>query len=135
MQIEWRNDLLTGVDEIDLQHRELFARFNDLLTACNQGKGRAEIDRLLGFLRTYVATHFAAEEELQVASGFPDYAVHKAAHGTFTADLDRLLGQLHSEGPSLPLVIQTNQMLVAWLIRHICRMDKALAEFLRSRAA
>ena len=135
MQIEWRDDLLTGVEEIDRQHKELFAHFNALLAACNQGKGRTEIDRLLGFLRNYVAIHFAAEEEIQVASGFPDYGLHRAAHRRFTADLDRLVSQLQSEGPSLPLVIETNQMLVAWLIQHICKMDKALAEFLRTRAA
>ena len=37
MYIEWRDDLLTGVDEIDWQHKELFVRFNLLLDACQKG--------------------------------------------------------------------------------------------------
>jgi hemerythrin len=133
MHIDWRDDLLTGVDEIDRQHKELFSRFNLLLDACNQGKGREEVDRMLQFLADYVQTHFRAEEEIQLASGYPELLTHREAHRGFVRQLDGLLEEFRSEGASLPLVIKTNQTLVFWLIDHITKMDKELAVFLQKR--
>jgi len=133
MYIEWRDDLITGVDEIDQQHKELFARFNLLLDACQKGKGREEVEKVLQFLASYVKTHFRAEEEIQLTSGFPDVVTHREAHRNFIRGLDGLAQEFRDEGASLPLVIKTNQMMVAWLIDHILKMDKALAEFLHKR--
>jgi hemerythrin len=134
MQIEWRDELITGYEEIDAQHRELFARFNMLLTACNEGKGKDEVINLLGFMNAYVKSHFAAEERLQITTGYPQYAEHQDEHRKFTAEIDRLEQEFHTHGPTLALVIETNQTVVGWLIDHICKMDKALAKFVNSRS-
>ena len=134
MAIEWNNNLTTGVEEIDTQHKELFSRFDRLLTACNEGKGKDEVMRLLLFLDDYIKSHFAAEEALQIGSNYPGYADHKEQHISFIKDVDRLESQFRTEGATLPLVIQTNQTLVAWLIRHISRVDMEFAEFLKGRA-
>ena len=134
MAIEWNNNLTTGVEQIDIQHKELFSRFDRLLTACNEGKGKDEVMRLLLFLDDYIKSHFAAEEELQIKSNYPGYADHKEQHIRFIQDVERLESQFRTEGATLPLVIQTNQTLVAWLIRHISRVDMEFAEFLKGRA-
>lgn len=133
MSIEWNNNLLTGVEEIDNQHKELFSRFNSLLTACNEGKGRDEVLRLLLFLDDYIKSHFAAEERLQLRHNYPGYDAHKAQHTRFIEDVDRLESQFRIEGATLPLVIQTNQTLVAWLIQHISRIDMEFAAFLQKK--
>ena len=73
MAIEWRESLATGHEEIDNQHKELFKRFNNLLTACNKGKGNEEVGNLLKFLSDYVVSHFAAEEQLQIRHNFSGY--------------------------------------------------------------
>jgi hemerythrin len=135
MSISWNNNLLTGVDLIDNQHKELFHRFDTLLTACNQGKGKDEVMRLLQFLDDYIKEHFAAEEQLQVKHNYPQYGEHKAQHVTFVADVERLKKQFLNEGATLPLVIQTNQALVTWLIQHISNVDVAFARFLKEHAA
>lgn len=77
MTIGWRDDLLTGVAEVDDQHKELFRRFGELLTACNQGKGGEEVLRLISFLDDYVVKHFTAEERIMRQHGYPDYLEHK----------------------------------------------------------
>jgi hemerythrin len=132
MSIEWRDSLATGNEEIDLQHKELFRRFNDLLTSCKEGKGKDEVVDLLFFLGDYVRTHFATEEELQVRHNYPGYPQHKEQHEGFIRDLRSLESQLNTDGVTLPLVIQTNQTMVGWLIKHISGTDKELANFLRS---
>jgi len=133
MSIEWNNNLAIGVAEIDDQHKELFCRFDSLLTACNEGKGRDEVLRVLLFLDDYIKSHFAAEERLQLKHEYPGYPAHKEQHTLFIADVDRLESQFKTEGATLPLVIQTNQTLVAWLIKHISRIDIEFAAFLNQK--
>jgi hemerythrin len=132
MLIEWNDDLMTGNGAIDDQHKELFRRFNNLLTACNQGKGRDEVNSMLRFLGEYVRSHFAMEEQLQLRHAYPEYAAHKEEHEGFIRDLKQLESQFSEEGATLTLVIQTNQTMVGWLMRHINGTDRKLAAYLRS---
>lgn len=134
MAVEWRENLATGNEEIDRQHMELFRRFNGLLAACNQGKGRDEVNGLLLFLNDYMRTHFALEEQLQLQHDYPGYETHKKQHDKFRQDLRDLERQFGEEGASLALVIQTNQTLINWLLRHISVTDRELAGFLRTAA-
>jgi hemerythrin len=132
MAVEWREDLATGNLEIDDQHKELFRRFNILLDSCRQGKGKDEVCRLLLFLGDYVRSHFAAEEQLQIRHTYPGFRAHKEQHDKFIDDFRKLEDQLRTEGATFVLVIQTNQTLVDWLIRHISGTDKELANYLHT---
>ncbi len=132
MAIQWTEDLATGIDEIDDQHRELFDRINRLLAACNQGKGREEIGITVSFLEDYVVTHFSAEERTMLSSRFPAYAVHRSEHARFTAGLKDLRRQLDEEGPGIRLVILTNRIVVGWLKSHIRSLDKSFGAYLRA---
>lgn len=131
MAIGWRDDLLTGVAEVDNQHKELFRRFGELLTACNQGKGGEEVLRLFSFLDDYVVKHFAAEERIMRQYGYPDYLEHKQQHQGFTRRLEELKRQFRDEGAGLSLVITTNHVMIEWLSRHIEKMDKEIAKYVK----
>jgi len=132
MAIEWNKDLETGNSNIDNQHKELFRRFDSLMDACNQRKGKEEVCKVLLFLGDYVRTHFAMEEELQLSHNYPQYPAHKEQHEGFIKELEKLEQQFEMEGATLSLVIQTNQSMVSWLINHINVKDKDLAAFLRA---
>ncbi len=132
MSIEWNENLATGNLAIDNQHKELIKRFDNLLTACNQRKGKEEVSNVLAFLGDYVRSHFAMEEQLQKANNYPHYPEHKQQHEGFILDLQKLESQFKEEGTSLSLLIQTNQAMVNWLINHINGTDRALAEYLRT---
>ena len=133
MGISWRDELSLGVDQIDSQHKELLARFDMLLNACKQGKGGEEVLHLLAFLDEYVLTHFRDEEALQKQSGFPDYESHRQEHESFIGRLSEMKGRLAEEGVQIDLVLDTNKMLLDWLIRHISVRDKALGRHLQGR--
>ena len=133
MSIEWDTSLATGNNDIDSQHKELFRRFDNLLTACNQRRGKEEVRSVLIFLGDYVRSHFSMEEQLQRKHGYPDYPSHKAQHECFILDLKKLEDQFQDEGVSLSLVIQTNQAMVNWLIKHINATDRALADYLQAK--
>ena len=131
MSIEWSDRYSIGVEEIDNQHKELFSRFNSLLSACKEGAGNMEVIRLLQFLGDYVTEHFSAEEKLQLACGYPDYNKHHLEHEKFKHQLADLQGQLAAENSSLYLVIVTNKVLVEWLVKHITQMDIEVGKYLQ----
>ena len=65
MRYELTQDLLTGNQLIDSEHRQLFDAINALMDACAQGAGRTKINETVQFLNSYVSKHFRDEEQLQ----------------------------------------------------------------------
>lgn len=130
--ILWRDELSVGVEQIDAQHKELLQQFDQLLSACRQGKGSEEVLHLLDFLDEYVVTHFHDEEQLQKQSGFPDFDQHHREHQAFVAKLEELKNRMHNDGSVLlDHVLDANKMLLDWLIRHISVRDRAVGKHLK----
>ena len=132
MVIHWNEELATGNEEIDNQHKEMFKRFNNFQSACKQEKGLDELSDLLAFLGEYVRSHFAMEEQLQTALDYPGYPKHKAEHDDFISNFRKLEDQLNIQGTTSTLLIQTNTVLATWLMRHFTWMDRDLAKFLHT---
>lgn len=125
--------LLTGVEDIDAQHRELFARIGQLLEASRNRRSREEVVRLLEFLGQYVIDHFGAEERLMSAVEYPGLDGHRAEHLQFVKELEILRHELKTEGPSNLFVIRVGNRVTEWLRAHIYRTDRALGAWLGSR--
>lgn len=134
MAIEWRESLAIGVKEIDDQHRELLHRFDGLLKACKAGRGVEELNGLQAFLEEYVITHFSDEEGLQRRHAYPGYEAHRAQHQVFIDRIKKLRTETEKDGVSLHHVVETNNLLLKWLITHISVADKELGKFLNSSA-
>jgi len=134
MGIEWRESLSIGVAEIDNQHKELLSHFDRLLRACETGRGVDELKTLLGFLDGYVIKHFSDEEAIQRRHLYPGYSAHKLEHESFVARLNILKGEVGREGVALHHVIETNNLLLKWLIHHISTVDVQLGRFLQETA-
>ena len=131
MAIEWRESLSIGVDLIDGQHKELLQRFDKLLSACKDGKGIDELKGLLDFLGDYVITHFNAEEAIQRRHQYPGYGEHKKQHDGFVVRLEALKQEINTQGIAVHHVMETNNMLLKWLINHISVVDKELGKYLQ----
>ena len=132
MSLELDPLLLTGIDEIDGQHRELFARIGALLEASRSGRSREEVVRLLEFLGSYVVDHFAAEERTMEETGYPRLGGHRAEHLQFMKELAILRHELKSEGPSNLFVIRVGNRITEWLREHVYRTDRILADWLKA---
>ena len=133
MAIEWKEDLAVGVKEIDEQHKELFVKVNSLFDACNTGKGKEQIDPIIKYLQEYVVDHFGCEEALQKKYSYPGYEEHKGQHDKFIQDFLKLKEGIDKNGVTGLTIVQLNQTLVDWLIKHIRKTDKALAAFLKEK--
>lgn len=133
MGVEWTDRLSVGFDPIDAQHRELIGRFNTLLEACQECRGKEKIVELLGYLDQYAASHFGMEEALMERHAYPGVEEHLQEHRYFIRKLNALKESLEQRGPSLELVIQTNQALLSWFVKHIRNIDVKFGAFLRTR--
>lgn len=134
MPFAWDPSYAVGHATIDQQHQELFAHMNALLAAMHARRGQEEVERLLGFLGSYVVHHFAAEEALMRRHGYAGMAAHLAEHEVFVAELRQLQDAYRRSGASGTLVIALNHRLRRYLLDHFGRMDTQLAAFL-ARAA
>lgn len=132
MAYQWSSDLETGNMQIDTEHKALIKAINDLLDACNGGKGRAEVEKTVNFLSSYTKTHFAHEEVLQQKYKYPDYNNHKKYHEGFIATVESIREKLLANGPSIALVGEVNLKVGDWLIRHIKREDVKVASHIKN---
>lgn len=127
---KWNDDLETKIKWIDAQHMELISKANALVKAFDEQKGKEEILNTLRFLEDYVLTHFREEEELQIKYNYPYYSAHKAMHDAFIIDFKKLKNQALEYGPSTYMVFEVKERLIAWIVRHINQVDKAMADYL-----
>jgi hemerythrin len=124
--------LLTGIDDIDAQHRELFGRIRALLEASQKRRSRQEVIGLLEFLGSYVVDHFDLEDRMMREVDYPGIDGHRAEHRQFIKELEVLRHELKSEGPSSLFAIRVGNRVTAYLREHIYRTDRMLASWLRA---
>jgi hemerythrin len=130
--LEFDPILLTGVDEVDRQHREMFARVGALLEASRNHRSKEEVLRMVEYLGTYAVEHFAAEERQMERTGYPKAEAHRQEHRQFAKELEVLRHELATEGPSVLFVIRVGNRVTEWLREHIYRTDRLLGEWLRA---
>ncbi|HET9595343.1 MAG TPA: hemerythrin family protein [Anaeromyxobacteraceae bacterium] len=135
MAIAFDDTLITGLPELDRQHRELFVRLDALIEAIRRGSSRQEVGHTLAFLRQYVVTHFADEEVLMREVGFPGREEHTAEHAAFVRDLTALEAEHRRDGASPGLVVRVNVWLTSWLRTHIYDADRRIGSFVRGGPA
>lgn len=132
MGIQWRDDLATGIELIDDQHKELFNRLNQFLDACDSGKAKEELLGLLQFLNDYIAEHFVAEEKVQEEMGYVFRSAHRKYHQAFMKELTEFKRRFLLEGPTPALVSDINRVCVGWLLDHVSVKDKMFASLRRN---
>lgn len=123
---EWTPDLSTGVSLLDEQHREIYQWLAELQSAADDERTLFGVYSLTR-LKHYTRAHFAAEEALMKAAGYPDLAAHAAEHATFRTRLD----ELHLKSIGQDISKDTVDFLTNWLTSHITRTDMAYVPHLR----
>ena len=135
MEIKWTPDLSTGIEIIDNQHKELIKRISNLLSAMKEGKGKKEVRGIIEFLSDYVVEHFSTEEKYMKLYSYDETKkkFHFTQHKRFVEDVTQFKKNFEEKGVSSALAIEVQNKMVIWLLNHIKRVDKELAEFLRDK--
>jgi hemerythrin-like metal-binding protein len=124
----WSELYCTGVAEIDAQHRQIISLINALDDAMALGHGEVIVGTLLTELVAYCATHFATEESLFDAHGYPGALDHKQKHLKMTAKVHALQADFQ-QGKS-PSPAELLAFLERWLNKHILETDQKYVPFL-----
>jgi hemerythrin-like metal-binding protein len=135
MLMKWREELITGNDEFDLLHEELFNRVQELMAEARKGNAGAHVGHFLWFLQRYIRKHFRTEEYLQRSLGYSGYKAHKDQHDQFCAQVRQVENKYATEGESTVLIVSVIHLLADWFKTHIRTYDQEAANFLREVGA
>ncbi|NLL42976.1 MAG: hemerythrin family protein [Firmicutes bacterium] len=127
----WNESLSVGIELIDEQHKEWFAKAEALFDAGKKGQGKEYVGEMLQYLDSYTKKHFADEEKYMLSIAYPAYDEQKKAHTAFINQLQKLKDDFEASGGSLTTILGANKMVLDWLTKHISNMDKRIGEFVR----
>ena len=131
--INWSEDFVTGITEIDEQHRILVNCINVVNARLTQNFTAEFLDKITSDLEKYVLFHLETEEELMqrfnyAESNADDTKLHLSKHQEFNTQVNFV-----REGIKTGHLISREELLTflnGWLINHILQTDKNLADFI-----
>lgn len=127
----WSERYSVNIREIDEQHKKLIGMVDRLHDAMRQGQGKLILDKILKELIQYTRTHFAAEERIMKANGYPDYETHKSKHDKMCDKVANIYKD-YQDG-KVSITIDVMKFLQDWIDKHIMSTDKQYAPFLNGK--
>jgi len=128
--LNWSEKFETGNAVIDSQHRMFISyvnRLEELSRSRNPVKEEVELFfRFMDFLEDYMAIHFAEEENCMLHHQCGAYKENLIAHNEFLDFFKVFKHQIEIEGYRLESVRELYDACVAWIQRHILRLDVQL---------
>lgn len=126
---ELKPEYLTGIEQIDNEHRRLFEIAEEVYQLQQQEFLVDKYDQIkaaLEELREYTKTHFAHEEEYMESIQYKHMFMQKVQHDAFVKKLDELdLDKLDDEDGTISDILK---FLTDWLVHHILETDKMIGE-------
>lgn len=129
--LAWSDDLSVGSPTIDREHRELVELFQHLTDPARQDDAaflRATLDDLV----RHVGEHFEREEGIMRRWDYPNYALHRQAHGDLLDQINHFMDLMNETGAALQPA-RIIDFVGNWLVGHILHDDKALGGWLAAK--
>ncbi len=125
--VTWNEQLATGSDQIDLQHRMLINNINHLegmLFGTNPTKEECDfLIHLVDFLESYAETHFKFEEQCMERYRCPAHQRNKEAHKQFQAFFHHFKARYKKEGFRQEVLKSLHETVSTWIQEHILQVD------------
>ena len=122
--LTWSDDLDTGIDIIDSQHKRIVDYINDL-HAATQTNDRDAVGTVIDELVDYTISHFAFEESLMEKANYAFLDPHKRVHELFIKKINGFV-ERHENGEDVSGELL--RLLQRWLINHIKNEDADYGE-------
>ena len=129
--LQWRDEYNINVAAMDQQHQRIFALGGTVFDVMEQKKGRPALERALVALIAYTRTHFAEEEVILKAHGYPDAAAHNKKHERLLDQIEDIRG--HMDGPSVETAGDFAEFFKGWMLNHILTEDRKIGAFLNAK--
>ena len=127
--IEFSQDLVTGVEDMDREHRELLGLFNRIYGLMKAGRKEEAREFFIKELTSYVETHLRHEEEFMESIDYPELEKHKRLHITFRKVVYQLREKL--ESGDAEAFRQALAVAWGWIHTHIKNSDRRYGEYAR----
>ena len=121
----WTEAMSVGVPALDADHRCLVRIINLLNDAEGNDTDRV-IEIVMDTLAVYARFHFAREEQVMNACGFPALAVHSLEHESFCRTVAAMAKKRGGESAAKDLL----EYLKGWLLHHILIQDMAYRPYI-----
>lgn len=125
-KVEFTDDLCTGIEFVDYQHRQLIDRINMFLEAIQQNDEEF-IEDTVGYVLEYTLFHFKSEENVMMRSLYEEFETHRDQHSIFIKKMFAIKTEIEESGITEKLIQSLKKELLEWLITHIQVQDKKLA--------
>lgn len=155
MPVIWRQQMTTGNDLIDQDHKYLLSLFNSIELALSKPELLRYLPLFFQQLVDYTRDHFAREEQIQLKVRYPGYMEHRRLHLRIIEKLEALNAKVGEElgtptedgvddaGASALLKndpeamrqrLEAGVLVLAreWVIDHVVRADKLLQPYLKA---
>lgn len=126
--LEWTEEYRLGVEMLDYEHQDLFARLNELNAELSRHDERETIEACLGEIYARMQAHFALEERFMLEQKFPDYAAHKKEHDELLDEFMEFMMRFELDA-TLTYDEAEQATLKHWVVDHVRTSDLALGRF------
>ncbi len=123
-------NLITGIEDIDTQHSDLFYAIKDF--DFNK-KTEEALWAILIEIEIYTQVHFETEEKYMEKFNYPLIEEHIIEHRLFTKNFTELKKNFDNEGFSKIFVEDFQKFLMDWLLKHYTEIDVKMADFIKTR--
>ena len=128
----WTDDLITGNELIDGDHRKLISMVNALFDSMAKGQANDIMSKVLHNLIIYTKEHFGREEAEMKRINYSASITHKAEHTKLIQQVLDLKAKL--DGGEKINAVSVSTFLSSWLRDHILTVDMRLAAALQKHA-
>lgn len=128
MMIKWKEDYVTGVDQIDEQHQKLFEIANRAYELLKNDFCIDKYDKIveiLDELKSYTVYHFQSEEGYMMSIGYKKLLSHKVQHDDFIKKINNIDFNNIDENQDKYLM-EILEFVVSWIDGHIRGTDKKI---------
>ncbi len=119
---EWSESMSVGVPRLDSDHKAIIDLINRLHESLRSGSGAADLGEIFDKLIDHIESHFAREEQVMEACGYPGLEDHRAAHDGFAEDIRTVRDRCGGDAkPTLALGLLI--YLRVWFDHHVLLLD------------
>ncbi|MDJ0949881.1 MAG: bacteriohemerythrin [Alphaproteobacteria bacterium] len=134
--MSWTAAMSVGVPELDEDHKKLVGAINALSANAGGADRTTAVRQCLMRLRRYAEFHFAREERVMAACGYPEASGHKEEHTGFIAYVQEVTREFDDDPEDFAAekAEELLEFLRNWLAHHILIVDMQYRPFAEHNA-
>jgi len=128
--LEWSDKYLTGISNIDVEHKNLFVITNVLYDNVQENGAQANVVPVLTALGEYVKKHFTSEELAMRHAEYPGIVEHIEKHRAIDRKVQAYINQCNDD----PNAVDTKELLEflkRWLVNHVLKNDMGYVPYVK----